>query len=430
MQVHEVEFKTAANATPVLFFSDTNESAACFRFRTQRLHIAVPRFDAETVDLSVITDTEVISALENQLLSLTGQTTVAEDTDERTDSSEDHDTRHCTDKEKAVIRDRKQVLQMLRHQPQMTLKNISVRVGRSLKFVKEIDKLRTRFETNPLRDSERTRTERRTLIKQTVEETVTENKQAVSRDIKLRCLQRGLVVSRESICRKLRESGRKWRLNKSIIKKKFTKTIKPEQKTQLRKICQVVASLHRQPGSTVMWEDEMKFPVSQVAKKLWGLQNEPGVERTADTEPCITAVVICDKDGFKAIQFFERELTSEDYQFFLMSCLHRFRTEGVQKLKIIQDNAPWHSQKEGPAKQLLSRLVQPSIPGWPMLNFIENTFSPVRLKYRSSIKGTGLSERSRNIFNIFKNCNQTVKFEGSFRSYIRTLISISKTAAT
>src|SRR3990167_1687762 len=93
MQVHEVEFKTAANATPVLFFADTNESAACFRFRTQRLHIAVPRFDAETVDLSVITDTEVISALENQLLSLTGQTTVAEDTDERTDSSEDHDTR-------------------------------------------------------------------------------------------------------------------------------------------------------------------------------------------------------------------------------------------------------------------------------------------------------------------------------------------------
>src|SRR3990167_406911 len=243
MQVHEVEFKTAANATPVLFFSDTNESAVSFRFRTQRLHIAVPRFDAETVDLSVITDTEVISALENQLLSLTGQTTVAEDTDERTDSSEDHDTRHCTDKEKAVIRDRKQVLQMLRHQPQMTLKNISVRVGRSLKFVKEIDKLRTRFETNPLRDSERTRTERRTLIKQTVEETVTENKQAVSRDIKLRCLQRGLVVSRENICRKLRESGRKWRL-KSIIKKKFTKTIKPQQKAQLRKICQVVASLH------------------------------------------------------------------------------------------------------------------------------------------------------------------------------------------
>ena len=172
----------------------------------------------------------------------------------------------------------------------------------------------------------------------------------------------------------------------------------------------------------------MKFQVSKVAKKLWGLQDEPGVPKPPDTEPCITAVVICDQNGFRAIQFFERELNSEDYQYFLMCCLHRFKQEGVQKLKIIQDNAPWHHQKEGPAKELLSRLVQPSIPGWPMLNFIENTFSPVRLKYRSSIKGTGLSERSSNIFKIFKDCNQTAKFQGTFRSYIRTLISISKTA--
>ena len=79
MQLREIEFKTTGHATPVLFFSDSVEASECFRFKQQKIRMTVPKFNAEVVDLSVITDKEVISALENQLHNLVGHVPVEED---------------------------------------------------------------------------------------------------------------------------------------------------------------------------------------------------------------------------------------------------------------------------------------------------------------------------------------------------------------
>lgn len=424
MSQEKHEFRTSSNATPVIFFEQGSPPAQTFTFGIQRMSTSIPKFQAEIADLTVLHHEDLLAALQKQLDALGGPKLLSMAPNEQENQDVAPELRYCSAKEKKLVKDRRATLELLREEPMMTLKQIAVRVGRSVKFVTDVYKTRRSFEADLFTDYERNRIVKRTRLSDIVESTLKTNHQAVSRDIRLECLQRGVVVGRHTICRKLRATGRKWRLNKSVTRKKPAKIIKQEQVPQLHRICQTVVALHKQPGCTVLWEDEMKFPISQVATKFWGLQNEPVQARPEESENCITAVVICDQHRFRAVQFFAQELKSQDYQFFLMSCVCRFASEGTNKLKIIQDNAPWHQNKEGPAKALLSRLVQSSIPGWPMLNFIESTFSPVRMKYRSSVKGNGLPQRTKNIFQIFDGCNQTSKFAGMFRSYIRSLIKI------
>ena len=419
-----LDFQTVGNASKVMFFAENLSKTEDLQFKKQKIRIKLP-FVRPTYDLNVpVTKDEILARLNRLLADCTSPIPSESTSDHESHHSDEEELRLFTPRERLIVRDRKTVLRFTTHHPEYSLKDISVLVGRSLKFVTQIFKSKSLFEIDYLRPSERSKLQRRSVIEQTVEASLRENLQSVSRDIKLNCSHRGYEVSRAQICNRLKKSGRKWRLNQAVVKQKHNKVLKPEQIPQLNQICRVVTSLTSQSQDGVFWEDEMKFPVSQVAKKVWGTKDHPGVSRPDEDQPCITAVVLCSKNGFQAIQFFERELKSEDYQFFLVNCIHKLTNQGLHVNKIIHDNAPWHQLKEGPAHRMLSGLIQANIPGWPMLNLIESTFSPVRMKYRSSVKGRGLQQRATNILQIFQNCNKPSAFAGMFRNYLRTLIKI------
>lgn len=322
--------------------------------------------------------------------------------------------------------DRRKVLELLKLHVNLTDDQIAAQVGRSRSFVRETIKLRSRFMQDPLTDAEKSSLAENTFVDAQVQGAFMRNPQTVSRDIQDACRVQGRKVSRARICRKIRRLGLKWRLNRTIIKRKSAKVLKSEQMPQLMRILNLISAIDRYATSGIFFQDEIKFPISQISNKAWRSTNQTAAQQKPPEAPCITAAVICSPSGYTALQLFSRELTSQDYFYFLACSFHALASKGDLIDCIVIDNAPWHSLRQMRDAEWLQRRLVHNLPGWPMLNMIESTFSTIRHRYRSSMKGVGLTERARNIFDIFKYCNDPKKFGGHLRSYTRTAITIMK----
>lgn len=192
-------------------------------------------------------------------------------------------------------------------------------------------------------------------------------------------------------------------------------------------VCRVISHLAQaldDPRAEVLYTDEVKFPVFQTATHYWGhkdtqYQDRPIYNRRKDDEAKITVIALCSTTRMIAAQAFSKEVTGQDFLFFLTTVISRLPVG--KKYTILADNAKWHHANvvgESPARKFLFY----NVPRMFYLNLIENTFSFVRSAFRKRPYYRTLEEEARAILKIILDEDNDRKFKGIYRNHLRELI--------
>ena len=177
---------------------------------------------------------------------------------------------------------------------------------------------------------------------------------------------------------------------------------------------------HQREDVEILFADEMKFPLNQTPDYFWaqrGQTDQPEYNNRPDNL-MLTAIALCSKRGFEAVQLFTEEVKSNDFLFFIQTAIR-----GLSKAKrfsILLDNATWHK----------SRLIRESI-AWPFLyfnypgqfriNLIENSFSGVRSLFRRRKVSETLVEEAEEIMRLFRDEENERRFEGYYYNHLRAM---------
>lgn len=236
--------------------------------------------------------------------------------------------------------------------------------------------------------------------------------------IKRRCQLKGLKMSTAFISKRLKERG--------LFYGKIPKTkpndhrqLNEEQLQKLRRVLNTLSIESPEEKASVYYVDEMKLPIQQVPERFWRNKRDlPGVARMG--REVITCVCFASPFGFCFVQYFLKELKSEDFLFFLAECLRRLQcSEGG--VAIILDNASWHTG--GAMKNCLLRdYLVFNLPGFYSLNVIENMFSGVRSLFRSRMICRTLQEEVTIVNQIFRSVTESAACGGFFRNGRRAAI--------
>ena len=104
--------------------------------------------------------------------------------------------------------------------------------------------------------------------------------------------------------------------------------------------------------------------------------------------------------------------------------LHRHLSEKKipKPVVYIMDRGPWHTGfliRQGP---LLKNVIF-SIPGWPEVNMIENSFSQIRDRFRSRPLFESLEDEVKFLVQTFASQEADDAFPGYTRNLLRTYLS-------
>jgi hypothetical protein len=183
-----------------------------------------------------------------------------------------------------------------------------------------------------------------------------------------------------------------------------------------------MAQVHESLSSSMLFCDEMKFPLYQTSKKKWMRKEEdcPQIyNRRAAPDTTIVAIALCSIRGFECVQLFTQEITGTDFAYFLHEAIGQLPSG--HKYSILLDNATWHL-----AQPVSSSRVQEFLhfnePGLFQLNLIENAFSGCRADFRKRPIVETLEEEARQILRIFFDPAQQERFKGYYRNHLRNLL--------
>lgn len=222
--------------------------------------------------------------------------------------------------------------------------------------------------------------------------------------------------SRKFILRELHKQERRWR---KLRKEPLSRFKPPNSKD----VCAVVSHLTQvlsTPMARMMYLDEMKLPFHQASEHLWTLKSEEDTVYTKreDTEGGLTALALCDTQSFYAVQLFQREVTGDDFVFFLNNVVPTL-PEG-RRVSILADNATWHKSKAVMKSKGFKYLFF-NVPHMFQLNLIENAFSAIRSEFRRRPLAESLEEEAKNIINLYFAQDNHRRFEGYYRNHLRML---------
>ena len=228
------------------------------------------------------------------------------------------------------------------------------------------------------------------------------------------------TFSRKKILERLHENGYRYRLQP-----KEEENPKPV-KINSGRVCRVISHICQaicDPNTTILYIDEMKFPLRQTMEKRWthvGLPRENTLvyNRRPVPKETLTAIALCSLEKFEAVQVFRYEVTGTDFLYFL--------NEAVQQLPphrhytIIADNASWHHCKQVSQAEV-SKFLFFNHAKMYQLNVIENAFSFVRHGFRSRPTVNTMEEEAKRIVDIFFDQDSGERFKGYFRHHLRNL---------
>lgn len=130
----------------------------------------------------------------------------------------------------------------------------------------------------------------------------------------------------------------------------------------------------------LLFVDQFKMVFKQTPTKAWQSKAQGLIYDDREDSLIVTACVACTMTGYLGCQFFIQEMNSIDFMYFTKSLLARcFRSEPIM---ICVDRAPWHTSSQVQSSEIKDYLLY-NIPGFPMSNLIENSFSALRLEFRS-----------------------------------------------
>ena len=231
--------------------------------------------------------------------------------------------------------------------------------------------------------------------------------------------------SRKKILEELHGQGYRYHMLPKERKVPIDRKIVP---TRVNRLISHIAQAVLDPNTTVLYIDEMKFPLVQTAEKRW---TKVGQHQEATTiynrrqvpDTTLTAIALCSVEKFEAVQLFQGEVTGADFLYFLNNAISRFPPR--RHYTIIADNATWHHAKIVSGSGVGGFLYF-NEPRLFELNIIENAFSFVRHAFRCRPTLATLELEAKEILSIFFADHNRIRFKGCLRQHVRHLINFSE----
>lgn len=227
--------------------------------------------------------------------------------------------------------------------------------------------------------------------------------------------------SRKKILKVLHDSGYRYRL---LPKERKHPDKRTPNSTRIRRIISHIAQAITDPNTTLLYIDEMKFPLVQTAERRWAhVDTDPKTALVYNRRPVadisLTAIAMCSLEKFEAVQIFQNEVTGPDFLYFLNQAIAQLPPN--RHYTIITDNATWHHAKVVTSAKV-SDFLYFNEPKMFQLNVIENAFSYVRHAFRVRPIVETLEQEAKNIVDIFFDDGNRDRFKGFFRQHLRNLL--------
>ena len=229
------------------------------------------------------------------------------------------------------------------------------------------------------------------------------------------------MFSKPKIFKALHESNMSYRLMPKRPKN-------PEEKhPNTNNICRVISHIAQawcDCETTLLYCDEMKFPLFQTAEKRWMPREETEQEQMAynqrpDLGYTLNAIALCSVDKFEAVQVFQRDVNAQDFLYFINNAISQLPRG--RHYTVICDNAGWHHANDV-TRSTASYFLCYNEPYIFQLNIIENAFSFIRHLFRHRPIVHSLIEEARLIVNAFFDEDNPKRFQGLRRNHLKVLL--------
>ena len=230
------------------------------------------------------------------------------------------------------------------------------------------------------------------------------------------------TCSRKFIARKLRSTGHRYQmLPKNELRPKRPPYTHKEVLYTVRHLAQCLVN----NNVDLYYVDEVHFPITQTATHHWTRADSNGhnlyYNRRITQLEKLSVIALCSTTQFVAIQIFKREITGDDFLFFMQEALLHLPTKA--KVSVLADNATWH-RSETVTKTRVAKALEFNAPALFQANLIENCFSFVRSMFRKRPVVETYEEEARLLLQIFFDPRNQHRFEGCLRNHLRSLESL------
>ena len=229
------------------------------------------------------------------------------------------------------------------------------------------------------------------------------------------------TFSKKLIARHLRRTGLRWR---QLIKRRKNPK---EERHPARQVTELVSHLVQamnSPGTTVLYVDEAHFPLVQTATHHWTAPDhceDLVYNRRAVEEVKLSAIALCSLEGFVAVQIYRKDITIEDFLYFLQTAMER--VVPGQRVTVLADNASWHTSQVITSSKAGKHLFF-NVKGLFQGNAIENAFSFIRAEFRKRPVVQTIQEEAKLLVEIFFQAENKRRFEGIHRNHLRSLMKL------
>jgi hypothetical protein len=227
--------------------------------------------------------------------------------------------------------------------------------------------------------------------------------------------------SKRWIARRLKLAGYRYRL--------LPKRRKNPKKNELcsKKVIELISHITTVLSSTatqadMLYIDEVHFPLVQTAERYWVKPDDTGeplvYNRRAVPETKLSVIAACSLTCFVAVQVFQRDVTADDFLFFLQKLVQS--RPRAAKVCILADNASWHTCNSISGSRA-GKFLFFNIPGMFRTNAIENSFSFVRSEFRKRPTFETPEQEAAKLVQIFFMPENLRRFRGIHRNHLRSL---------
>ena len=229
------------------------------------------------------------------------------------------------------------------------------------------------------------------------------------------------IFSRKKILQALHESKFSYKL---MPKREKNPKVKKPSSNNICRVISHIAQAWCDCETTLLYCDEMKFPLYQTAEKRWVPKEEMEEEqmvynRRPDPGYTFNAIALCSVEKFEAVQVFQRDVNAQDFLYFINNAISQMPPG--RHYTVICDNAAWHHAKDV-SQSKASAFLCFNEPYAFQLNIIENAFSVIRHLFRHRPIVHSLGEEAKHIVNAFFDQDNQKRFKGIARNHLKVLL--------
>ena len=225
--------------------------------------------------------------------------------------------------------------------------------------------------------------------------------------------------SRRYIAKRVRATGLRWLLMRKDRRKK--KDPGYTDKDVISTVSHLAQSMDDKAVET-FYLDEVHFPLEQTSDRHWTMADFRGhnlhYNRRLACGKKLSAIAMCSEERFVAVQIFQKDITGQDFQYFLVEAMNKVPRKS--RVTVLADNAKWHKTK-AVMKTKAFKAIHFNTKRLFQANLIENCFSFVRSDFRKRPLVESLEEEAGLLLRIFFNEDNERRFQGVARNHVRSL---------